>query len=56
MHPQFIQQALGVRQHIHQVGHRRPLVAADVRNPGLQQGLGHREDPLPVEHLSLPQP
>ena len=56
VHPQFIQQALGVRQHIHQVRHRRPLVTADVRNPGLQQGLGHRKDAFPVEHLSLPQP
>ena len=46
MHAEFVQRLLRVRQHVHQVRNRRPLVAADIRHPRFQQRLGDREDAL----------
>jgi hypothetical protein len=44
---------LRLHQHVQQVRDRGALVAADVRDAGLQQALGDREDALALEHLAL---
>ena len=51
-HAQLVEDAAGVREHIHQVRHRRALVAADVCDARLQQRLGDREDGLTLEGLA----
>ena len=53
VHPERIEDFAGVVEHVHHVGDRRPLVAADVGHPGLEQGLGDRENAFPVEHLAV---
>ncbi len=55
VHAQFGEDVVGVGQDIHKVGDRRTLVAGYVRHARLQQGLGHGQDPLAVEHLALAQ-
>jgi hypothetical protein len=44
-----------MHHHVEQVGDGRALVAADVGDAGLQQGLGDGEDALAVEGLALAQ-
>jgi len=46
---------LGIGEDVHQMRDRRALVAADVGNTGLQQGLGDGEDPLTVEIVAFAQ-
>ena len=46
---EFLEDVVGVGQHVHQVRDRRALVAGHVGHAGLQQRLGHREDALAVE-------
>jgi len=53
MHAEIADDVLGIDQHVEQVGHRRALIAADIAYAGLQQGLGHREDALAAEGLTL---
>ena len=52
MHAEFVENVLGVRQHVHQVRDRRALVAGDVGHAGLQQRLGHGQDSLAAEFLA----
>ena len=53
MHTELGEERLGVREYIHQMRDRRPLIAPDIGNPGLQQGFGHRENPLTAEYFAL---
>ena len=53
VHPELGKNLLRVREHVHQVRDRGSLVAADVRHPGLQQRLGHGQNPLTAEFLAL---
>ena len=53
MDAELVEDLPSVAQDIHQVGDRRPLVPADVRDARLQQRLGDGEDPLDVEDVSL---
>ena len=46
------QVVLRLDEHVHQVRHRRALVAADVGDARLQQRLGDREDAFAVKHLA----
>ena len=46
MHIEVGQDALGIRQHVHQMRDRRALIATDITDAGLQQRLGDREDAL----------
>ncbi len=55
MDAEFVEDVLGVGQHVHEVGNRSPLVAADVAHPRLQQRLGHRQDAFAVEGAVGPQ-
>ena len=55
MHPQLLQDVIGVGQHVHQVRDRRTLVAGNVGNAGLQQRLGHGEDAFAAELVALAQ-
>ena len=54
MHAQFVEQRLGVAQHVHQVRHRRALIARDVADARLEQPLGDGEDALALEHSPAP--
>src|SRR6267143_3832235 len=51
MDAELIHDAPGVVQHVHDVRHRRALVAADVGDARLQQGFGHGENAFSVESL-----
>ena len=51
LHAELGQVVLRLDQHVEQVRHRRALVAADIRDARLQQGLGDREDAFAVEGL-----
>ncbi len=53
MDAEFVEDVVGVGQHVHQMRDRRALVAGHVRHPGLQQGLGDREDSLAAEFLTV---
>ena len=53
MHPEFAENALGVRQHIHQVRNRRALVARHITDAALQQGLGDRQNALATKFLAI---
>ncbi len=55
MHAKLGHDVLGVHQHVEQVGDRRALVAADVRDARLQQRLGDRQDAFAAEGLAVPQ-
>ena len=46
---EFLQDLVGVGQHVHQVRDGRTLVAGHIAHAGLQQGLGDREDALAAE-------
>ena len=49
VHAEFLQDLVGVGQHVHQVRDGRTLVAGHIAHAGLQQGLGDREDALAAE-------
>ena len=53
MHPQIPEDALRVRQHVHQMRDRSALIPAHVAHAGLQQRLGHREDAFAAKLLTL---
>ncbi len=53
VHAELVEDAAGVVQDIHDVRHRRALVAADVGDPRLQERLGHGEDRLAMKHLAV---
>ena len=55
VHAEVVEHVLGVGQHVHQVGDRRSLVAADIGDAGLQQRLGDRENSLAAEFLAFAQ-
>ena len=50
MNPEFLQDGLGIGQHIHQVGDGRALVTRHIPNPAFKQGLGHSKNALAVKH------
>ena len=52
LHAELGQVVLRLDQDVEQVRHRRALVAADIRDTRLQQGLGDREDAFAVEGLA----
>jgi hypothetical protein len=56
MDAELLEVVLGIDHDVEQMRHRRALVAADIGHPGLQQRLGHGQDPLAVEGLTLAQP
>ena len=51
MHAKLGEDFLTVGQNIHQVGHGRALIAANVSDTGLKQSLGDGQNALPVEYL-----
>ena len=51
MHAKFVEHVLRVGEHVHQMGDRRPLIAADIGDAGLQQRLGDGENALAAEHF-----
>ena len=53
MHAEVVEHVLGVGQHVHQMGDRRALIAADIGDAGLQQRLGDRENALAAEFLAF---
>ncbi len=53
---QLVQEVLQFDQHIDQMRDRRALVAADIGDARLQDGLGDREDALAAEDLAIAQP
>ena len=55
MHAQFLQDVVGVGQHVHQVRYRRALVARHIRHTRLQQGLGDGQNALAVELVAITQ-
>ena len=55
MHAEFVEHVLGVGEHVHQMGNRRALIAADIGDAGLQQRLGDRENALAAEFLAFAQ-
>jgi hypothetical protein len=54
MHRKFLENAVGIGQHIHQVRDRRSLIAGHVGNTGLQEGFRNREDSFTPEFLPSP--
>jgi hypothetical protein len=55
MHPKFVHVPFGLHQHVHQVRHRRPLVAAHIGHARLQQRLGDGQDALAMKGLAVAQ-
>jgi hypothetical protein len=55
VHAEFVHEALGLHQNVHQVRYRRPLVAAHIGHARLQQGLGDGQDALAVKGLAIAQ-
>ena len=53
MHAEFVQNVLGIGQHVHQMADRRALIAADIADAVFQQRLGDGEDALAGEGLPL---
>ena len=53
MHAELGHDLLRVGEHIHQMGNRRALIAADIGNAGLQQRLGDRENAFAAEFLAF---
>src|SRR6185295_10317484 len=53
VHAELVEDAARVVQHVHDVRHRRALVAADVGHARLEQRLGDGEDRLAVEYLAV---
>ena len=52
VHAQFLEHALSVRQHVHQVRDRRALIAAHIAHAGLKQRLGDRENAFAAKFLA----
>jgi hypothetical protein len=44
---------LGITKYVHQVGYRSALITAHIRHSGLQETLGHREDSLAMELITV---
>jgi hypothetical protein len=55
MHAKFVHVPFGLHQHVHQVRHRRPLVAAHIGHARLQQALGDGQNALAMKGLALAQ-
>ncbi len=53
MDAELIKYGFCIGQHIHQMGNRRALIAADIGHAGLKQRLGDGEDTLAVKCLAL---
>jgi len=49
VHAEVVENLAGVREHVHEVRHRRALVAADVGDSRLQQRFRHGENALAPE-------
>ena len=56
VHPERAEDLAGVVEHVHHVGDRRALIAADVGDPRLKQCLGDGEDTFAMEHVALAEP
>ena len=52
---QFFQDLPGIGKNVDQVADGGSLVAADIGDTGLQQGLGYRENALPVQFVAVSQ-
>ena len=50
---EIAQDVAGIGEHVHEMGNRRALIAADVRNPRLQQRLGDGQDALAVKDIAV---
>ena len=55
VHAQFFEDLPGVGKDVDQMADGGTLVAADIGDAGLQQGLGDREDALAMEFVAVPQ-
>ena len=53
MNAQLFEDVVGVGEHVHQVRNRRALIAGHVRNAGLQQRLGDRENAFAAKFLAV---
>ncbi|SPF36238.1 hypothetical protein SBA4_1840017 [Candidatus Sulfopaludibacter sp. SbA4] len=53
---EILEDVVGVGEHVHEVGDGSALVAGDVRDSGLEEGLGDGEDALAMEFVALAQP
>jgi hypothetical protein len=53
VHAELIENVARVVQHVHDVRNGSALVAADIGDAGLEQGLGHGEDGLAVEGFAF---
>ena len=53
MHAELVHHVLGVGQHVHQMRDRRALIAADIRDAGLKQGLRDRENAFAAKDFAL---
>ena len=53
--PQFVQQILGIRQDVHQMGNRCALIAADIAHTIFQQRLGDRQNTFTRERIAIAQ-
>ena len=53
MHAELVEHVLGVGQNVHQMRDRRALIAADIRDAGLQQSLGDGENAFAAKDFAL---
>ena len=53
MDAELVEHVLGVGEHVHEMGNRRTLIAADIGDAGLQQRLGDGENSLAAELLAV---
>ena len=53
MNAEVSQNVPGIGKHVHQMGNRRALVAADVRYTGLKQRLGDGENALAMKDIAV---
>src|SRR3546814_19145552 len=53
MDAELLHELVCVGEHIHQVRYRRPLIAANISDAGLEQRLRYRENAFAVEELAL---
>ena len=56
MHAEVVHHVLGVGEHVHEMRDRRALIAGDVRDAGLKQGLGDRENAFAAKNVAGAQP
>ena len=52
MHAEVAHHVLGVGEHVHEMRDRRALIAGDVRDAGLKQGFGDRENAFAAKDLA----